>query len=199
MSDLSHIQPSLRAFATRMDSLFPDPKNSRYHGDRNLEVIAQSLQEFGQDQPLVVRKDNRQIIKGNGRYLAAKMLGWEYIAVIEVDDDQIEAARRSIADNRSAELASWDSIILKQQLQDIAQAGKSTSDLGFNDAELAMLMNPEAFQSQIQDQQPGPSGEKKTVFTIKVEKVSSQDKEIVLEMISAALDEAGMAYKVKAS
>ena len=82
----SHISVDLRALASEMDTLIPDADNARKHDSRNLKVIAESLKRFGQRTPIVVNRKNKVILKGNGTYTAAKMLGWKQIAVVWVDD-----------------------------------------------------------------------------------------------------------------
>ncbi len=77
----------------------PDSANARVHNDRNLREIARSFQEFGQHAPLVVQKGTNRILVGNGRYEAMLSLGWTEAAVMFVDDDNITAVRRSLADN----------------------------------------------------------------------------------------------------
>jgi hypothetical protein len=52
------------------------------------------------DKPLVVQKQGMIVRKDNGRLMAAKRLGWERIAAL--DEDDVAAAARAIADNRAA-------------------------------------------------------------------------------------------------
>lgn len=139
--DLSHIALALRPLAVPIDTLVPDPENARLHPDDNLDAIQRSLEKFGQDQPLVVQRQGMIVRKGNGRLKAAQMLGWDYIAVVIVDEDNIDAAARAIADNRSAELAKWDERVLLKTM-DAWRAAKPearTTDLGFREDALAAM------------------------------------------------------------
>ena len=56
-----------------------DPDNVRKHTQRNLQTIVESLKEFGQRKPIVL-KDN-VVVAGNGTLEAAKLLGWTHIDV----------------------------------------------------------------------------------------------------------------------
>ena len=47
----------------------PYRKNAKKHPDKQLKQIANSLKEFGWQQPIVVDKDN-EIIVGHGRWMA---------------------------------------------------------------------------------------------------------------------------------
>jgi len=56
----------------------------------------------------VVNKRTGNVEAGNGTLQAALELGWTHIAAVYVDDDPTTAAAFGIADNRSGELAEWD-------------------------------------------------------------------------------------------
>jgi DNA modification methylase len=106
--DLSYIAEDLRPFAVPIGSLVLDPKNARLHNEPNLASIKASLSGRGQRKPITVRRDGSIVMTGNGTVETAKALGWTHIAALFFDDDAAEAAAWAIADNRSAELATWD-------------------------------------------------------------------------------------------
>lgn len=98
-----------------IDSLTLDPKNARSHPEKNIAVIIESLRRFGQQKPIVVSSDG--IVRaGNGTLIAAKHLGMKKIAVTRSDLEGDEATAFAIADNRSSELAAWDTETLAEQL-----------------------------------------------------------------------------------
>lgn len=107
-------------------SLVPDPKNPRRG---MIEDIKGSFVRFGQDQPLVVRREGRVIVKGNHRWRAASELGWTEIAVYWVDDDEVEAVMRGLADNRIADKAYFDQEELNLLLQSLQQ---QTAEMGID-------------------------------------------------------------------
>jgi len=93
-----------------------DPANARKHSPRNLKAIRDSLDVFGQQKPIVV--DSRGVvIAGNGTLEAARELGWDEIAVAVTDLDPAHAQAFGIADNRTAELAEWDTDVLSKLLE----------------------------------------------------------------------------------
>ena len=116
-----------------VSDLVLDPNNARKHSARNIEVIANSLKEFGQRKPIVITKDN-VVVAGNGTVTAAQQINWKTIDAVRVPDDwdneQIKAY--ALVDNRSAELAEWDTEILKTQLLEIDTAGWDYESLGFD-------------------------------------------------------------------
>lgn len=133
------IHPSLEPLAFELGRLMPDPANARKHNERNVDSIKASLSLFGQRKPIVATKAG-VVIAGNGTLAAAKALGWERIAVVFCDDDTAKAAAYGIADNRTAELASWDDDILGTLLGGIADTEINMADLGFTERELATLI-----------------------------------------------------------
>jgi hypothetical protein len=109
-----------------------DPHNARKHDSQNLKAIEGSLEQFGQRKPIVVSKDNI-VVAGNGTLSAAKSLGWSEIDIVRVPSDwsadQIKAF--ALADNRTAELAEWDSAVMAQQLIELEEAGLDVAAFGF--------------------------------------------------------------------
>lgn len=117
----------------RVETLSLDPANARKHGQRNLDAIAASLRRFGQQKPIVV--DSKGVVRaGNGTLAAAKLLGWDHIDLVRSDLPPSELAAFAIADNRTAELAEWDTEILATR----AEAGE-LRDVGFDDGEIRRL------------------------------------------------------------
>ena len=120
----------------RIADLTPDPQNARQHDDKNLKAIQGSLKEFGQRKPIVVTEAG-VIVAGNGTVEAAKRLGWTQIDVVKVPDDwtadKIKAF--AIADNRTAELATWSPEVLAAQLVELEAAGFEIAEFGFEKIE----------------------------------------------------------------
>jgi hypothetical protein len=100
---------------TQLSNLVAYPGNARIHDTR---AIAASLKANGQYRPIVVQKSTRYVLAGNGTVAAATELGWDTVAaqVIDVDDDT--ARRIVLADNRTSDLATYDSEALAALLND---------------------------------------------------------------------------------
>mgnify|MGYP003115713114 CR=1 FL=1 len=106
----------LKVERRKISELKNDPANARKHSPRNLKAIRDSLDVFGQQKPIVV--DSRGVvIAGNGTLEAARELGWGEIDVAVTDLDPAHAQAFGIADNRTAELAEWDTDVLGQLLE----------------------------------------------------------------------------------
>ena len=115
-----------------IEQLKLDPNNARKHDNANLEAIAGSLTQFGQRKPIVISQDNI-VVAGNGTLSAAKSLGWTEIDAVRVpadwDANRIKAF--ALADNRTAELADWDTKVLNAQLMDLVELDFDIQEIGF--------------------------------------------------------------------
>jgi ParB-like chromosome segregation protein Spo0J len=135
------INPELRGLLVPLAKLKPDPKNAREHDERNLAAIEASLRDYGQQKPIVVSRDGF-VIAGNGTYAAAKKIGWGKIAATRFDGTLAQARAFGIADNRTAELSSWNTDELAKQLKAMNRSDEHAVErLGFTDQEFARIMD----------------------------------------------------------
>jgi ParB-like chromosome segregation protein Spo0J len=116
-----------------INKLVQDPSNARKHNERNIDSIKGSLKLFGQQKPIVVDKDN-VIIAGNGTYEAAKSLGLTSLAVVRSDLVGTNRTAYALADNRTAELAEWETDSLSQLLAALKDDDFPIEDIGFDTA-----------------------------------------------------------------
>lgn len=119
--------------------LLADPRNARVHNEENIEAIKDSLRRFGQQKPIVIEEGGR-IIAGNGTLEAARQLGWRKVATTKSSLTDLEADAYGIADNRSAELASWNDEALAATLRRLEASGDDLSSLHFPKDELDRLL-----------------------------------------------------------
>ena len=129
------IAADLHALQVPIDTLRQLPGNPR-RGD--VDAVAASLQRFGQRKPIVARADGT-ITAGNHTWQAAKQLGWDEIAVVRVDDDDATASAFALADNRTAELGSYDDALLLDLIQSIDDKDL-LADTGWSDDAVADLL-----------------------------------------------------------
>lgn len=118
------------------DSLQPYPDNPKEHPPEQIEKLAESIEEYGFTQPIVVN-DDQEIIIGHGRLEAAKQLGMDEVPVIERGDltEEEERALR-LADNRLNE-APWDDELLAQEFERV----DDDAFHGFNDDEVSEIVD----------------------------------------------------------
>lgn len=115
-------------------SIRPYEKNPR-RNDEAVDAVAASIKEFGWQQPIVVDKDG-VIIAGHTRYKAAKKLKCDTVPVVVADDlteDQVKAYR--LADNKTGELAEWDTALLGEELVELADFDMEQFGFDFFDEE----------------------------------------------------------------
>lgn len=116
----------------------PYEKNPRVN-DSAVDAVATSLKEFGFRQPIVV-DEHDVIVVGHSRWTAAQKLGLEKIPVHVATDLTPEQARAyRIADNKTADLATWNLDLLAAELTDLRAMDIDLSLLGFDEDELAKL------------------------------------------------------------
>ena len=108
-----------KTLETPITQIKPAHDNPRKIPEKAVEQVAKSIKEFGWQQPLVVDND-RVIIAGHTRYLAAKKLGLKTVPCIQASHltpKQAHAYR--IADNRSHDYTTWDYPELIQQINEL--------------------------------------------------------------------------------
>lgn len=132
-------------------TLHLDPENARLHSEENIRSIAGSLSRFGQQKPIVIDQGNR-IIAGNGTYLGALSLGWHQINAIRSALTDKELKAYALADNRTAELATWDKGRLAQSIREIVEAEIDAGEIGFDEDFIASI------REQIEES-PAPGGD----------------------------------------
>lgn len=98
----------------------PYSKNAKKHPKKQIEQVANSIKEFGMNQPIVVDKQG-VIIVGHGRYEALKSLGWElkpeWVKVVDLTKEQANAYR--LADNKLNE-SDWDMSLVIEELKGLS-------------------------------------------------------------------------------
>jgi hypothetical protein len=117
----ARIPESLLPLAVPIDDLTGYHRNPRT-GD--VDAIAESLRVNGQYKAIVVNRGTHtgrpnEILAGNHTWAAAKQLGWEEIAATWVDVTEEDAARIVVVDNRTSDLAGYDSELLADILEEL--------------------------------------------------------------------------------
>ena len=103
-----------------LDRIIPYVRNPRK--GQAVTAVKASIKEFGFRQPIVVDRDG-VIVVGHTRYLAAQELGLKTVPVhvaTELTPIQIKAYR--LADNRTAQNATWDEELLKLELLELQES-----------------------------------------------------------------------------
>ena len=124
----------------KLSEIHPYEKNPRFN-DGAVEAVANSIKEFGFQQPIVVDKD-LVVIVGHTRLKAAEQLSLTEVPVVIAENltpEQVQAYR--IADNKTGEIAEWNYDLLPIELRDLQEKDFDLSLLGFDTDELDRLLN----------------------------------------------------------
>lgn len=114
-------------------SIKPYENNPRDNDDA-VDAVANSIKEFGWQQPIVVDTGG-VIIVGHTRYKAAEQLKLKEIPVVVADnlsEEQVKAYR--LADNKVGELAEWNFGKMNIELQEITSL--DMTNFGFDESDL---------------------------------------------------------------
>jgi ParB-like chromosome segregation protein Spo0J len=135
----------------KIDTLTPWAENPR-HNEHSIKVVAESIKRFGFASPIIARTENREVIAGHTRLLAAQSLGLDTVPVRFMDLDPVDAKLLALADNRIGEIAEWDDDRLSTILSELNDQEINVSGLGFTDEELNSLFGEEIDYSLLDEE-----------------------------------------------
>jgi len=122
-----------------IDDLRSDPANPRRISEDELESLTRSLRQCGFVHPVLARREDRTVIGGHQRLVAARPLGMATVPVTWLDIGVEQARVLGLALNKIS--GSWDEQLLARLLADL----RTTDDVdltlsGFDDDEVAKLL-----------------------------------------------------------
>jgi len=122
-----------------IDLLRPDPANPRRIGEDELDALERSIREFGFVQPVLARREDRTVIGGHQRLVAARRLGRASVPVIWLDLSADQARVLGLALNKIS--GTWDETLLARLLAELgAGANVDLSLSGFGEGEIHDLL-----------------------------------------------------------
>jgi len=136
MTDKHQIADDLTTLAYPIEKLKHLDGNPR---KGNVEAVKKSYEKFGQRKPIVATKDG-EVISGNHQLAAAKELGWNKIAVVFTDDDELTAKAFALADNRTADLGTYDDDLLADMLGAVSSDLEMLEATSFSEDDLYKLI-----------------------------------------------------------
>ncbi len=104
----------------KIGDIVPYSNNAKEHPKEQIEQIKNSIQEFGNNDPIAV-DENNVIIEGHGRFIVLKELGYDEIECIVLSglsEEQKNAYR--IVHNQLTMNTGWDEERLKEELDHIS-------------------------------------------------------------------------------
>lgn len=130
------------------------PRNAR-QGD--VGAIADSITKNGLFGAIVVQRSSGLVVKGNHTLKACRTLGMKQIPALVADINDETAHRFLVADNRTADLAAYDELLLADQLREIAAENEGTlneSGTGYDDDDLDEMLKRLAHSMEPLDPTP---------------------------------------------
>ncbi|SHL39792.1 DNA modification methylase [Desulfatibacillum alkenivorans DSM 16219] len=128
-----------------LDELKPWEDNPRIN-DHAVESVARSIKSFGFNVPILC-DEQMVVIAGHTRLKAAKVLGLSKAPVIILKMNEQQRRAFSIADNRTAEIADWNTDKLRDILDELRGEDVDLQDLGFSESDLRNI-----FQDTVLDE-----------------------------------------------
>jgi DNA modification methylase len=123
-----------------LDKIVPYAKNTKKHSQEQVAQIRASFREFGVLSPCLV-DEGFNLLSGHGRLSAARQEGLSEINCVVVEGlTKTQKQAYIITDNKIGENATWDTELLSIELSELQGADFDVSLLGFDDAELNVLM-----------------------------------------------------------
>ena len=149
---------SMKIIEMDISEVIPYANNPR-DNSKAIDAVAASIREFGFKVPVVIDRNNI-LITGHTRLEAARKLGITKIPAIRAADlteAQVKAFR--LADNKVAEIATWNDGLLAGELQALDDLDFDMSDFGFSEDDLGDntddIADPEVPENPDPIAQPG--------------------------------------------
>lgn len=122
-----------------IEDLHSDPVNPRRIGEDELAALTRSIETFGFVDPVLARRDDRRVIAGHQRLVAARRAGLSTVPVILLDLTEEDARLLNVALNKIG--GEWDEDLLARLLIDLGERTERDLTLsGFADADLRDLL-----------------------------------------------------------
>lgn len=130
------MQPKLKIEMVLTADLVPYAGNAKEHPDWQVAQIAESIKQFGFNDPVGVWHDKGGapvIVEGHGRVLAAKELGIEQVPTIPLDHLDDEGRRAYVlAHNQLTMNTGFNLNALSAELDALSNSGIEMGDFGFD-------------------------------------------------------------------
>jgi ParB-like chromosome segregation protein Spo0J len=140
--------PALAIEMRELRQIRLNEENPRAHSLEQIELISDSMQEFGWTVPMLVDEDN-VLLAGHGRLRAAKLKGWREGPVI-VARGWTEQQKRAylVMDNQLAARSDWDKVALRSTLRSLQAADFDMKLIGFTSEDLnKLVLEPATLES----------------------------------------------------
>lgn len=112
----------------QLSDILTNPEQPRVFGKEDVGDLVESMKRLGLIEPIVIRKSGKkfQIVAGERRYQAAKVLGWKSIPAIETDASEDRCYEIALAENEKRKsLNPWE---IGKAIQFLRKERKKTAE-----------------------------------------------------------------------
>ena len=122
-------------------SIKPNDYNPNRQSEHDFELLCRSMMEDGFTQPIIVIKENREIVDGEHRWRAAQSIGHTEIPVVFVDMTPEQARISTLRHNRARGTEDFNlSAAVLRDLQELGAIDWAQDSLMLTDAELTRML-----------------------------------------------------------
>lgn len=126
-----------------IEELTPYENNAKKHTPEQIEQIKNSIQAFGNIDPLGIAGEDNVIYVGNGRYIALKELGYKEAYCIRLDHlTEQERKAYAIAHNKLTMNTGFDDELLRMEMESLQDIDFDLELTGFEEWELEDMLDP---------------------------------------------------------
>lgn len=124
-----------------IDKLQPYKNNAKIHTAEQIEQIKNSIEKFGNNDPIAIWGNENIIVEGHGRYIALKELGYTEVECIRLDHlSESERKAYTIAHNKINANTGFDNELLTIELEELQNLDFDIELTGFETAEIDNLL-----------------------------------------------------------
>jgi ParB-like chromosome segregation protein Spo0J len=119
-----------------ISAIKPWEQNPKTHSDEQVKHIAESIKQFGMNDPIGIWSDENIVVEGHGRILALKSLGHAEVDCIRLDHLSDEERRAyALVHNQATLETPWDFDLLGAELDGIFDIDMSAFGFDLTDEE----------------------------------------------------------------
>lgn len=124
----------------KVADLKPFADNARKHPEKQIDMLAEVIKSSGFTQPILI-DDANEVVAGHGRLLAATKLAMDVVPCVRLSGVSKAAVRAlRLSDNKLAEMAKWDNLKLKLEMEALKLADFDLRLTGFDGRDLRKLI-----------------------------------------------------------